>query len=89
MPILRTLLFEALKRAALNPEVRARAARTYREDLQPHLGEAARKGRGAAEQLGAEWRSTGAEVDPRREPARFAGRFAGRLRRRLQGPDEG
>lgn len=89
MPILRTLLFEALKRAALNPKVRARAAQTYREELQPHLGEAARKGRGAAEQLSAEWRGTATEVDPRREPARFAGRFAGRLRRRLQGPEEG
>lgn len=89
MPILRSLLFEALKRAATDPRFRARAAQTYREDLQPHLGEAARKGRGAAEQLGSEWRGAADEADPRREPARFAGRFAGRLRRRLQGPEEG
>lgn len=89
MPILRTLLFEAIKRAALDPKLRAQALQTYRETLQPHVGEAARKGRGAAEQLGAEWRDTTSEIDPKREPARFAGRLAGRLRRRLREPDQG
>ncbi|WP_366555642.1 hypothetical protein [Aquibaculum sediminis] len=83
MPILRTLLFEAAKRAARNPQVRAEAGRVYRDEVQPRLRTAAAKGKGAAGQFSEEWRGTSGEVDFRQDPARFAGRLAGRLRRRV------
>lgn len=89
MPILRTLLFEAVKRAAMNPKVRAQAGRIYKQDVQPHLTTAARKGRSAASQLGNDWRGASAEADPKRHPARFAGRLAGRLRKHLRSSEEG
>lgn len=87
MPILRTILFEAVKRAALNPQVRAQAGRVYRDEVQPRLHTAAAKGKGAAGQFSEEWRDTSGEVNPRQDPARFAGRLAGRLHRRVSPKD--
>ena len=80
MPILRSLLFAAVKRAAMNPRLRAEAMRVYRDRLHPHAVQAAHQGRGAAQQFRSEWRATAAEVDP----SRFAGQLVGRLRRHLK-----
>lgn len=84
MPILRSLLFAAVKRAAMNPRLRAEAMRVYRDRLHPHAVQAAHQGRGAAQQFRNEWRATAAEVDPRSDPSRFAGQLVGRLRRHLK-----
>ncbi|MDF2094620.1 hypothetical protein [Aquibaculum arenosum] len=87
MPILRTLLFEAARRAARNPRVRAEAGRVFRDEVQPRLQTAATKGKGAAGKFNEEWRGTSGEVNFRQDPARFAGRLAGRLRRRVSQKD--
>ena len=81
MPLLRRILFEALRRAAMNPRLRAQALQAYRQRLHPHAVQAARQGRSAAQQFSADWRATAAEIDPQREPSRFAGRLLQRLRR--------
>ncbi|HLS67787.1 MAG TPA: hypothetical protein VK035_00480 [Kiloniellales bacterium] len=84
MPILRTLLFEAAKRVAMNPRMRAEAMRAYRDRVHPHAVQAAQRGRGAAAYVSNEWKETAAEVDPRRDPSRFAGRLLGRLRQQVK-----
>ncbi|HLW28600.1 MAG TPA: hypothetical protein VKY54_12770 [Kiloniellales bacterium] len=88
MPILRSLLFTAVKRAAMDPRVRAEAIRVYRDRVHPHALQAARQGRGAAEQFRHEWRATAAEIDPRRDPSRFAGRLVRRLRQQAKNEPE-
>ena len=89
MPILRSLLFAAVKRAAMDPRFRAQAMRVYRDRLHPHATQAAQQGRGAAQQFRSEWRAAAAEVDPRSDPSRFAGRLISRLRKHAKGQPPG
>jgi hypothetical protein len=81
--LLRRLMTEALRRAAADPRVRAKAAEVVETEVRPRAVEAARKGRGALDQAKAEWRDVVEEADPEDSTVRLAGRFTGRLRRRL------
>lgn len=82
MPLWRNIIGYAVRRAASNPEVRARAADYYQSSIKPRAEAGARRARD-------DWHEIAGEVDPRDAPARFAGRMVGRWRRRLQGEDEG
>jgi hypothetical protein len=69
MVLLRNLLIGAARRIASNPEVQARAARTYESEVKPRL-------RAAGDEL----RDLAGETDPRRDPAGFARRLGRRIR---------
>ena len=69
MPLLRNLLIGAARRIASNPEVQARAAEAYEDQVKPRL-------RAAGDEL----RDIAREADPRRDPAGFARRLGARIR---------
>lgn len=69
MALLRNLLVSAARRIAANPEVQARAAKTYDSEVKPRIV-AARE----------EFADIAAEVDPVKEPLAFARRVRERIR---------
>jgi hypothetical protein len=81
MPLWRNIIGYAVRRAASDPQVRARAADYYESVVKPRAQDGARRARD-------DWREIADEVDPRDTPARFAGRMVGRWRKRLQGDEE-
>jgi hypothetical protein len=79
--IVRRLLWEAGKRLAQNPEVRARAT-----EIATDVADRARpKLESAGRHVSEIWRETTAEIDPRENPREFARR----LKQRLLPPDDG
>jgi len=79
MALLRTLLFQAARRLAADPRVRAKAAEVVETEIKPRARAAAAKAKPRIEETRADLRRIAAETDPRTQPARFARRAARRI----------
>lgn len=88
MPIVRTLLFEAARRVARNPELRAQAWRLAEREVLPRAKHAARwaaeETRRQRELLREDIRTVDAEAGPETTRAERAGRVTRRVVRRLR-----
>jgi hypothetical protein len=90
MPLIRSLLFEAARRAASNPEVRNKAVEITRDHVAPAARQAARR---AGETVRRERDALRHDVDAARSElpadaprAELAGRIARRMLDRARGP---
>jgi len=89
MPIIRTLLFQAARHLAQNPDVREKAAKVSRDHVVPAARTAARRAgeatRGSRDALSEEIRAVRTEAAPETTRAELAGRVTRRMFDRLKG----
>ena len=77
--LMRKLLFDAARKAAANPKIRAKAADIFQGEIKPRAAAAWAETKPKLSAARDDFKKAAATVDPREDPAGFAGE----LRRRL------
>ncbi len=76
---LRRLLFNAARKAAADPRIRAKAAEVFEREVKPRAKAAWAETRPKLEAARDDVKEAAAKVDPRDDPAGFAGELKRRL----------
>jgi hypothetical protein len=86
--LLRRLLFNAARKAAADPRVRAKAADVYEREVKPRAKAAWAEAKPRLEAARDDVKDAAAKVDPRDDPAGFAGEVKRRfIEKRRPGED--
>ena len=82
--LLRRLLFNAARKAAADPRVRAKAADVFETTVKPRAEAAWAEAKPRLDAVRDELKQAAAAVDPRADPAGFAGELKRRIREKRQ-----